>query len=212
MKLKKIVSLALTGILAVSMLAGCKNGTGSSDPTKEPVASDLTSAVIAAVTETNVTYTKSADLDKAIAEYLVKNGTKAAGKISATALNAIDENISDSSNIGSAGVPAPTGATVEKLEEAAEAVSATYVEVSNKDLNGASQEKAVESLAAKLDKKAKDVEGLTQSQVYTIDKETYRLTFTYTGSVSAFTTTDDMGAVSYYMVYTVTRTGSVAKI
>ena len=211
MKLKKIVSLALTGILAVSMLAGCKNGTGSSSSTEQKPTDNLTDSVIAAVTETNVTYTKSADLDKAIAEYLVKNGTNGAASISATALNAIDENISDKTQIDNT-VPTKK-VTVEDLEDAAEAVSATYVEVSNSTLNGASQEKAAESLAKKLDTKAKAVkDNLVQSKVYTIDGDTYRLTFTYTGSVSAFTTTNDMGIVSYYMVYTVTRTGSVAKI
>ena len=209
MKLKKIVSLALAGVLAVSMLAGCKNGTGSSDPTKEPVASDLTSAVIAAVTETNVTYTKSADLDKAIAEYLVKNGTDNANNITASDLNAIDENISAVAGINDT---MPKKPTVKDLEELAKAVSATYVVVNNTTLDGASQEKAAESLAAKLDEKAEAFKDKTQNKVYTIEGETYRLTFTYTGSVSAFTTTDDMGAVSYYMVYTVTRTGSVAKI
>ena len=33
MKLKKIASLALAGIMAVSMLAGCKDGSSSSEPT-----------------------------------------------------------------------------------------------------------------------------------------------------------------------------------
>ena len=32
MKLKKIASLALAGIMAVSMLAGCKDGTSQEDP------------------------------------------------------------------------------------------------------------------------------------------------------------------------------------
>ena len=38
MKLKKIASLALAGIMAVSMLAGCSNGNSNSGNTEEPVA------------------------------------------------------------------------------------------------------------------------------------------------------------------------------
>ena len=37
MKLKKIASLALAGIMAVSMLAGCKDGSSSSEPTNPVV-------------------------------------------------------------------------------------------------------------------------------------------------------------------------------
>ena len=42
MKLKKIASLALAGIMAVSMLAGCKDGSSSSEPTQpeNPVTSN----------------------------------------------------------------------------------------------------------------------------------------------------------------------------
>ena len=35
MKLKKIASLALAGIMAVSMLAGCKDGNGNSGSSSE---------------------------------------------------------------------------------------------------------------------------------------------------------------------------------
>ena len=36
MKLKKIASLALAGIMAVSMLAGCKDGNSQEDPFQQP--------------------------------------------------------------------------------------------------------------------------------------------------------------------------------
>ena len=48
MKLKKIASLALAGIMAVSMLAGCKDGSSSSTPTEpdvNPVDSSLANYV-----------------------------------------------------------------------------------------------------------------------------------------------------------------------
>ena len=47
MKLKKIASLMLAGIMAVSMLAGCKSGTPNTDPTEPetPVDSSFAAAV-----------------------------------------------------------------------------------------------------------------------------------------------------------------------
>ena len=61
MKLKKIAALALAGVMAVSMLAGCA-GKGTDD--KNDI-TDLTSAVIAQLssdTTKKVTFTKSTDL------------------------------------------------------------------------------------------------------------------------------------------------------
>ena len=40
MKLKKIASLMLAGVMAVSMLAGCSNGTKPENPTDEPTGSN----------------------------------------------------------------------------------------------------------------------------------------------------------------------------
>ena len=53
MKLKKIASLALAGIMAVSMLAGCNGGSSSSEPTNpiEPVDDSFAAAVNAELSD-----------------------------------------------------------------------------------------------------------------------------------------------------------------
>ena len=75
MKLKKIVSLALAGILAVSMLAGCKdNSSSSSTPTpNEPTTPNVVSAVENAIARENagltISVTTNNSLDKAMKNF-----------------------------------------------------------------------------------------------------------------------------------------------
>ena len=73
MKLKKIVSLALAGVLAVSMLAGCKgNSSSSSTPNEptEPVASGLSvklgKAMDDAMINAKVNFVDNSELDSAL--------------------------------------------------------------------------------------------------------------------------------------------------
>ena len=82
MKLKKIVSLAMAGVLAVSMLAGCNNGTGSSSSTTEqPAAKDLVSQVVAGLQDelneydAKVTVSADAELQKALENLAANVGT-----------------------------------------------------------------------------------------------------------------------------------------
>ena len=77
MKLKKIASLALAGIMAVSMLAGC-NGSSSSSTTTDP---ETTTGIVAAVNngqdktnEVKVNVTFSSALTNALKGYLATKG------------------------------------------------------------------------------------------------------------------------------------------
>ena len=85
MKLKKIASLMLAGIMAVSMLAGCKGGDSNSTPNEEtetPVNSDFTSTVLGKTSEaTRDKLTVNADdkLDEAVA-FVARNSTIASYK------------------------------------------------------------------------------------------------------------------------------------
>ena len=74
MKLKKIASLALAGIMAVSMLAGCKDGTGNgnsgSSSENTNTASNFTQTVLAKTSEyarSILTVNDDENLDKAVA-------------------------------------------------------------------------------------------------------------------------------------------------
>ena len=71
MKLKKIASLMLAGIMAVSMLAGCKSGTPNTDPTEPetPVDSSFAAAVNAELDDKQkaiVTFENDATLSNAL--------------------------------------------------------------------------------------------------------------------------------------------------
>ena len=72
MKLKKIASLMLAGVMAVSMLAGCQNANvDPEEPTDEPdvVVSDATNMLYSELSgsaKAMVTATANADLDKAL--------------------------------------------------------------------------------------------------------------------------------------------------
>ena len=59
MKLKKIASLALAGIMAVSMLAGCKDGTNQEDPSSSSSEVTVTSGAAAAL---NSAMTRNGDM------------------------------------------------------------------------------------------------------------------------------------------------------
>ena len=96
MKLKKIASLALAGIMAVSMLAGCKDG-ASSNTTDEPDVAPVTNA--AAVVngeldnnEEKISFTDNTVLADLIANYYKENPIKStdwtAGNTSLTGVGA----------------------------------------------------------------------------------------------------------------------------
>ena len=78
MKLKKIASLMLAGVMAVSMLAGCSNngGNNNNNNNDDPVVNTgLTGSVIAALDEDttkNVTFSANSNL-QAVLEKVVKN-------------------------------------------------------------------------------------------------------------------------------------------
>ncbi len=74
MKLKKIASLALAGVMAVSMLAGCANGTGSSSTTTDDDATVATVTVDDAMNavQKNVEFKTSTTLDTWLAAAVKK--------------------------------------------------------------------------------------------------------------------------------------------
>ena len=78
MKLKKIASLALAGIMAVSMLAGCQNTSVDPEPTPDPDPTPVTGysaklqSELSAIAADHITFSDSNDLNNAL-EYAVGN-------------------------------------------------------------------------------------------------------------------------------------------
>ena len=212
MKLKKIAALALAGVMAVSMLAGCA-GKGTDDK-KDPT--DLSSAVIAQLssdTTKKVTFTKSTDLDNAITAALKKYGnSNMTYTLSADALHTVNDEISAASTL--TGLVKDENLTKKENVEQNLAAASMTVSVANAATAGSSTNYAVKTMAAAIDEAVKKLANApAQSGVYTLDKVDYRITYSYTGNVSVYTeTAEDTGIVSYYLVYTITRTGTAAKV
>ena len=79
MKLKKIASLMLAGVMAVSMLAGCSNNTKPEDPAEEPVDTSIASYFNDAQKDNDVkaTFTYDNDVESMIKKALSAYGTEA---------------------------------------------------------------------------------------------------------------------------------------
>ena len=91
MKLKKIASLMLAGIMAVSMLAGCKSGTTTDDEKNPvvPVASNAVKYVEDALDsdwKDMITVSTSSDLDSWVKDFGTNAGKVTADKITAAYL------------------------------------------------------------------------------------------------------------------------------
>ena len=209
MKLKKIASLMLAGVMAVSMLAGCSNGTKPDGGEKDPVVNTgLTGSVIAALDEDttkNVEFAADSNL-QAVLEKVVKNvGYDGLSKLSAKALTDVD------SDLGKFG-PLPVVSMKQRSEnddkEVQTAVGLVYV-----DGQGMNAETVAKELAKKID--AEDVNGNTgkwaelmlDSDNYKDKDGEYWYDFAYTAGVASVEVSDAVnGQTAYVVAYTVTRT------
>ena len=78
MKLKKIASLLLAGVMAASMLAGCQNTSVNPDPTPDPDPTPVTGysaklqSELSAIAADHITFSDSNDLNNAL-EYAIGN-------------------------------------------------------------------------------------------------------------------------------------------
>ena len=210
MKLKKIASLMLAGVMAVSMLAGCA-GKGETKP-EEPATGVNATTVIAALGKDftkNVTFSASSELqtvaDKA-AGY-VNDGI--VNKFNLALLNKIDADIlatQDYLDEVKTGSRDNTAATDMKTQ------TATFIVKSN--MFGASDSATVKNLVDAIEKQAVAVSNLhlnelpAESKEYTDSntKEAYKFTFAYAVDMAVTSTHNSDGQTTYYAVYTITRT------
>ena len=214
MKLKKIASLMLAGVMAVSMLAGCSNGTKPDDGEKDPVVdSSLTGKVIAALDEDTtkaVNFTSSSALDNAVAKAVENYGVKYLSQVSATVLNEIDDEISNDDKLALSQDASNNEAGAKKD---AKEDSMTVVLTGNAlgVTAGVNTEYAAKMIAKKIDDKIADLDLPENSKTYTYDKDKgdFWYDFSYTGNLSVTEVKDAVtGASSYIAVYTITRTAA----
>ena len=219
MKLNKVLALALSGVMAVSMLAGCSgNGSnnGGSNSGEEPVVDNsLTGQVISALSSDNkVTFTSNntlgTTLQKAIdnAGYSYKD-IKSAETTLEKSMMSID---SDLDNAVLLYINDNDDASRENDDKKAQSTFGVIV------YDGASfsSDYAVKQLASEIDSEKVMGTGAikfaadelpTATNDYKDGDSTYYYTFDYTGSMSVVTVSDTVtGQTVYVAAYTITRT------
>ena len=216
MKLKKIASLALAGVMAVSMLAGCSgNGSnGDNNNGGSTVVEPSTSSIVTAFNDgqdkdnkVKVTFSSDASLDAALQKagkevgssatrlsvlrYVVGLMGKSYGSLDdfATA-ETPDRNIADKQAKTMIGVMMFTSAGYWTEEDA---INAAAREVDEQIAEFATDNKNAPKRNGNADP---DNVG-----------DTY-YTFDYTGTVSMVSVAQESGATNYYVVYTITQTAA----
>ena len=209
MKLKKIASLMLAGVMAISMLAGC-SGKGETKP-EEPATGVNANTVIAALdkdTTKNVTFTASASLQATAEKAVTYVNDGVVSKFDVSLLKKVDTKLSD----GRLPAPGKSGTTGTTGAQDSVAQSYTFV-VNSGSLYGASDKATVDTLAKAIAAAGVSDGGIgmsalpTESGNYAVaGVETYKFDFAYTADVAVVSTANDNGQVTYYAVVTLTRT------
>ena len=210
MKLKKIASLALAGVMAVSMLAGCSGNDSNGDNNNggntvvEPSTSSIVTAFNDGQDEDNkvkVTFSSDASLDAAL-----QKAGKEVGS-SASELSVLDYVVNLMGKFydpfdSFADADTPDGNIADKQSETMIGVmlleSADYW--TEKDAVSAAA-RNVDDLIATLATDNKNSGGDD-----TVGEKYY--TFDYTGTVSMVSVAQESGATNYYVVFTITQTAA----
>ena len=220
MKLKKIASLMLAGVMAVSMLAGCKTvdnsgDNGNDDVVVTPSASAIVTAVNNGQSATNdvkIDFTSDTSLDAALTKAVKAVGDQAGHDELAKymeGLTGVEIGINKVKNL--------TGWTSKKhgwgLHQWTEWTLDTGVngkvitEMAVKRIDGVlSEDAALRKAAAMVDADVAKLDATTYGKVSADDKYT---DYAYAGTVSMVSAENVNGSTSYYVAYTITQTTSV---
>ena len=209
MKLKKIASLMLAGVMAVSMLAGCSNGTKPEDDKKDPVVNTgMTGKVIAALNEDTtklVDFAASSTLESALKKAVQNVGSDVVGN-NTFATNIMNELTKINPELTSTVFVGGTEDTDKKEQ------SYTCVQLLNNGDIGASEEYAAAKLADMVEAtKANGSTVLAKTGTYSQDYDggKYYYSFDYTGEIAVVEVTNAVtGQTSYISAVTITRTAT----
>ena len=204
MKLKKIASLALAGVMAVSMLAGCATKAPETDDNKGTVVTTGSAAVVEAFNDKQETveFASDATLQSALEQAVKSVGTANSFKLS-NGSTATGEDYVWAYMYQLTGDKYESDFPTKDSESGTKMVVARY----------GSKSDSVWSMTAVAAKAADDLKedvadykettfksGMTSGSKY--------YDYTYTGNVAVASFTDGEGATAYYVVYTVTRTAT----
>ena len=202
MKLKKVVSLALAGVLAVSMLAGCagKDNGAANNGTEATESTSVVEAVNngqSANNKVKVTFKSDAKLDEALTT-LVELGSKDA-VADIQKMTSYKEVLS--ANKGLLGEK--TAQDVEKYLK----TGMKYTDIEVVPLNALTEEAALNMAADTIDNYVGKLVDTTYKKDVTLNKDKYA-DYSYDGVVS-LVSTENYGFTSYFLAFVVNQTVTV---
>ena len=195
MKLKKIVSLALAGILAVSMLAGCSGNSGDKN---EGVVVNPTGTAASVIAELNkdttdkVTFTADSALETALNTYVEYLGNTAF-----TDVKSAKNYFEGLANLNTKDLIANGSFNDNKNAQT------FYVIETLGNYPGVSESVAVYNIATAIENSVKDMNS-AKEYVDTANKAYY--TYKFDGKVAVVEAENTMGQSTYVYAYSITRT------
>ena len=200
MKLKKIASLALAGLMAVSMLAGCGDNSSNNNTTVVPGTSSVVSAVNDGQNANNkvkITFTSSTVLENAINTLVADNGDK----------------VLTSGNFAGA-MPKLTGETYGTAvwsDTNTPSASGKQVLLYANALTALNKDAALKMVANKVDETVKDLVKTTY------DEDTYRAgntfyNYSYEGEIALVSATNTTNVTTWYYAFTITQNAEAKKL
>ena len=216
MKLKKIASLALAGVMAVSMLTACDtasngNTNGDDDVVVTPAPTSIVAAVNNGQSATNkvkIDFTSDASLDAALS-----SAVKSVGDIGlrpemvALMQELTGEKVGIDEVNQKTGWKEDTNGVITrgwKLDTSVDGKVVTDMEVMY--IPGLTEEAALKRAAAAIDEQVAKLVDTTYDMVKADEKYT---DYSYTGTVSMVSAQTVAGTTNYYVAYTITQTTSV---
>ena len=219
MKLKKIASLMLAGVMAVSMLAGC-NSAPVDDNTDDNNGNVVTpTSIVTAVNDgqsaTNrvkINFTADAALDSALTKAVKSIGDR----WDSTGLNVemvrlTGNDLIDNRTFYTGDSVGYYGTTVDPNEDPWKNIDGTVIEgmAAMPLMNVMSDKAAAEKAAAKIiNEVVAELDDTTYAEGKTVSGEKY-CDFSYTGTVSMVSSVENDGTVNYYFAFVITQTTAV---
>lgn len=223
MKLKKIGSLALAGVMAVSMLAGCA---GKTPETGNEGGAATTSSIVTVVNDAQdvATFTSDAKLEEALQKAVELAGDTALDKIetyftnlsgvksySVKEFNSGIANWQNTEGLLKASSDNAKSENVKNLVKTFEVDGKTFTYCTVSGIVGMNEAAAKKIIA-------NEIADLVEAQPTTTYKEgttsegDYYLDYTYDGTVSMVSDTDDLGVTTYYYVVVLNQNVSATEM
>ena len=202
MKLKKVVSLALAGVLAVSMLAGCagKDNGAANNGTEATESTSVVEAVNngqSASNKVKVTFKSDAKLDKALTTLVEVGYTDPVDEI---------QKMTSYKEVTASGGHLVGDKNAQDVEKYLK-TGMKYTDIEFVELTALSKEAALNMAADTIDEYVGKLVDTTYKKDVTQNKQKYA-DYSYDGVVS-LVSTENYGVTTYYLAFVVNQTVTV---